>query len=62
MPGDCLSLRTGIACQIDLVGMLRVLLERLDEIALAAYVDVLRREVPLSMSTAELARQIPARR
>ena len=58
MPGDCLSFAVRIACQIDLVGMLRVLLERLDEIALAAYVDVLRREVILDVDAELALRQI----
>ena len=54
MPSDRLSFTVGIACKIDLGCMLRILLQRLDEVALAADIDVLRRKVVLDVD-AELA-------
>ena len=54
MPSDRLAFAVRIACQIDLGGALRILLQRLDEIALAADIDVLRRKVVLNVD-AELA-------
>ncbi len=54
MPGNGLSLAIGIAGQIDLVGRLGVLLQRLDEVALTAYVDIFGREIMLDID-AELA-------
>ena len=58
MPGNGLSLTIGIACEIDLVGIFRVLLERLDELALAAYVDVFRCEVVLDVDAELTLRQV----
>ena len=58
MPGNGLSLTIGIACEIDLVGIFRVLLERLDELALAAYIDVFRCEVVLDVDAELTLRQV----
>ena len=59
MPGNRFSLTIRIGCEIDLVGLPGFLLQFLNEIALAADVDIARREIMLHID-AELALwQIP---
>ena len=49
MPGDRFALAVGIGGEIDLARVLCILLQRLDQIALAPDVDILRREVMLDV-------------
>ncbi len=58
MPCDGLALAVRVACEIDFRSVLRVFLERLDEVALAADVDVFRREVVVNIDAELALRQI----
>ena len=58
MPGNGLSFAVGVACQIDFIGILGIFLKCLDEVPLAADIDVFRCEIMLDIDAELTFRQI----
>ena len=58
MPCDGLALAVRVACEVDFRSVLRIFLERLDEVALATDVDVFRREVVVDVDAELALRQV----